>query len=137
MFSGSDELKAVRDTTELETAVLGLEQRLAAFTSALREREAAGIEGAATELQQALADAVQRFTHAARLGGVPDPLRRRLGRASAQLASQRDTLSRATAALDRAIDVLLPDAMPHGAAVLYAASGLRDGHGPLGASFTA
>ena len=41
MFSGSDELKAVRDTTELETAVLGLEQRLAAQEMTLAVTESA------------------------------------------------------------------------------------------------
>jgi hypothetical protein len=48
-------------------------------------------------------------------------LRRRLALASAQVASQRDALARATAALDRAIDVLMPG---HGAA-LYSASGTQ------------
>ena len=46
----------------------------------------------------------------------------RLARASAQLVHQREALSRATAALDRAIDVLMPDAAPAGR--VYTATGL-------------
>ena len=39
---------------------------------------------------------------------MPPALRRRLASASGQVAAQRESLARATAALDRAIDVLLP-----------------------------
>jgi hypothetical protein len=56
---------------------------------------------------------------AARRGGPPLPLRRRLGLASAQVAAQRDALARASAALDRAIDAL----MPQPGSMLYSASG--------------
>ena len=77
------------------------------------------IELHAGELQKALSQAVERFMQAARRGGPPLPLRRRLGLASAQVAAQRDALARATAALDRAIDVLMPG---HGSA-LYSPSG--------------
>jgi hypothetical protein len=51
-------------------------------------------------------------------------MRRRLARASAQVASQRETLARATAALDRAIDVLMPESAPVGG--LYGARGLPE-----------
>jgi hypothetical protein len=51
-------------------------------------------------------------------------MRLRLAQASAQLARQREALARATAALDRAIDVLMPDAAPAGK--VYAASGLAE-----------
>ena len=73
-------------------------------------------------MARALARAVECFIHAARHGGVPEPLRLRLSRASAQLARQRAALSRATAALDRAIDVLMPGAVP--IARVYSANGL-------------
>ena len=43
---------------------------------------------------------------------VPAPLRHRLAVASAQVAAQRQSLARATAALDRAIDVLIPANTP-------------------------
>jgi len=65
---------------------------------------------------------------------VPEPMRLRLARASAQLARQREALARATSALDRAIDVLLPGVAPAGK--IYRANGLTE---PLhrGGSFSA
>ena len=95
---------------ELESSLAAVEQRLAALGEALRARDAQAIETNATELHRALADAVHRFAHAARSGGVPPVLRRRLANASGQVAAQRESLARATAALDRAIDVLMPAA---------------------------
>lgn len=93
---------------ELERSLAAVEQRLVALGEALRARDAQGIDTHATELHRALADAVHRFAHAARSGGVPPGLRSRLASASGQVAAQRESLARATAALDRAIDVLLP-----------------------------
>ena len=93
---------------ELEPLVLAVEQGLLALHNALRERDATAIEQQAAALHRALAAAVQACVQAAQLGGLPDALRRRLSRASAQLARQRESLWRATAALDRAIDVLMP-----------------------------
>ena len=94
--------------SDLEHALVAVEQRLAALGDALRERNAQQIETHASELHRALANAVHRFAHAARAGGVPPGLRRRLADASGQVAAQRESLARATAALDRAIDVLMP-----------------------------
>ena len=39
---------------------------------------------------------------------MPPALRDRLAQASSQVVAQRESLARATAALDRALDVLLP-----------------------------
>jgi hypothetical protein len=50
---------------------------------------------------------------------VPPALRHRLARTSGQVAAQRESLARATAALDRAIDVL----MPREGAALYSTFG--------------
>jgi hypothetical protein len=108
---------------ELENSLAAVEQRLAALGEALRERNAQAIDLHATELHRALADAVHRFAHAARSGGVPPTLRRRLANASGQVAAQRESLARATAALDRAIDVLMP-APPAGG--VYSAQGGTD-----------
>jgi hypothetical protein len=94
--------------TELETALLAVEQGLAHLHDALRERDAHGVDLRAAELHRALAQAVHRFAHAAKTGGVPPELRTRLAAASGQVAAQRESLARATAALDRAIDVLMP-----------------------------
>ena len=109
--------------TELERSLSAVEQRLASLGDALRERDAAAIDLHATELHRALADAVHRFAHAARSGGVPPVLRRRLANASGQVAAQRESLARATAALDRAIDVLMPGA-PTGS--VYSAHGVAE-----------
>ena len=108
---------------DLEPLVVHVEQRLGALADSLRERDVQAIELQAQELHRALARAVESFMHAARHGGVPEAMRLRLARASAQLARQREALSRATAALDRAIDVLMPgSAEPVGR--VYTASGL-------------
>ncbi len=124
MITTHNEQQALAQTCELESAVANVEQGLACLAESLRERDARAVEARANELHRALASAVQRFMHAARHGGVPEPMRRRLARASAQVALQRETLARATAALDRAIDVLMPDAAPGNA--LYGARGLPD-----------
>ena len=109
---------------DLEPLVAKVEQRLVALADSLRERDVQAIEQRAQELHRALARAVECFMHAARNGGVPEPMRLRLASASAQLARQREALARATAALDRAIDVLMPGAMPAGK--VYLASGLTE-----------
>lgn len=109
---------------DLETLVIQVEQRLGALADSLRERDVQAMEQQAQELHRALARAVESFMHAARHGGVPEPMRLRLARASAQLARQRESLARATSALDRAIDVLMPGAAPAGK--IYRANGLTE-----------
>jgi hypothetical protein len=96
----------------LEDALAAVESRLTSLGEALRVRDASAIDHHATELHRALASAVDRFSLAARSGSVPPGLRRRLARASGQVAAQRESLARATAALDRAIEVLMPREMP-------------------------
>ncbi len=109
---------------ELESLVADVELRLFDLAGSLRERDVLVIEQQAQALHRALARAVECCMHAARHGGVPEPMRLRLARASAQLARQREALARATAALDRAIDVLMPGASPAGK--IYTASGLAE-----------
>lgn len=109
---------------DLEPLVAEVEARLADVAHSLRERDIAAIEAQSNALHRALAQAVESFVRAAQHGGLPEPLRLRLARASAQLARQREALSRATAALDRAIDVLMPGATPAGK--VYLASGLTE-----------
>jgi hypothetical protein len=96
----------------LEDTLAAVETRLAALGEALRARDASAIDTHASELHRALARAVDHFTHAARRGDVPQILRRRLASASGQVAAQRESLARATAALDRAIEVLMPRDTP-------------------------
>lgn len=93
---------------DLESALALVEHGLALLGDALRDGDARAIDSQASELQRALAAAVQRFGQAARRGGVPPALRQRLAAASGQVATRRESLARATAALDRAIDALLP-----------------------------
>lgn len=116
------DLPACDAQAQLEPLVAHVEERLGALADSLRERDVQAVELQAQELHRALARAVESFMQAARNGGVPESMRLRLARASAQLARQREALSRATAALDRAIDVLIPDAAPAGR--VYTASGL-------------
>ena len=96
------------DSPELEEKLAAVESHLAALGESLRQRDSAGIDTHSTELHRALAQAVDHFSRAARNGAVPPALRMRLASASGQVAAQRESLARATAALDRAIDVLLP-----------------------------
>jgi hypothetical protein len=118
-----DMLSAPRSTEALEAALEAVERHLAALGAALRDRDADAIESHAAELHRALAGAIHRFSHASRdANGVPPALRRRLALAGGRVAAQRESLARATAALDRAIDVLMPPAMP---LALYD----TDGHG--------
>jgi len=106
----------------LESTLSAVESRLVSLGDALRARDAAAIDRHATELHSALARAVDHFTDAARSGPVPPVLRRRLASASGQVAAQRESLARATAALDRAIEVLMPREVPG----LYAPHGGTD-----------
>ena len=114
-------------TDPLETVIAEVEQRLAALAEALLERDTRGVDAAAGRLQQALAVALDSFGHAGRHGGIPPALRQRLVLASGQVAEQRATLARATAALDRALEGLLPREATvynaRGAAALAAHSG--------------
>jgi hypothetical protein len=107
---------------ELEVRLAAVETRLVALGNALRARDSAGIDLHAAELHRALASAVSQFSDAAKSGPLPPALRSRLATASGEVAAQRESLARATAALDRAIDVLLPrDSLP-----LYSAIGSAD-----------
>jgi hypothetical protein len=104
---------------ELEATLSAVEIRLHALGVALLERNSADIDLHSSELHRALARAVDHFSRAARHGALPAPLRQRLMRASSQVAAQRESFARATAALDRAIDVLLP----RDAAAIYSPQG--------------
>lgn len=106
----------------LEDTLSAVEARLAALGEALRARDASAIDNHASELHRALARAIDHFSHAARSGPVPPTLRRRLASASGQVAAQRESLARATAALDRAIEVLMPRDVPG----LYSSAGAQD-----------
>lgn len=119
------------ESPELETALATVEHQLAALGAALVERDTGAIDQHANELHRSLAAAVRCFALAARRGGVPPDLRQRLALAGGKVAAQRESLARATAALDRAIDVLMPDLGPSSPGV-YAASGSAERTASIG-----
>jgi hypothetical protein len=123
---------ASRLDADLEETLAAVEAGLSALGIALLEGDSAAIDVQAAELHRALARAVDHFSKAARRGALPPPLRQRLMRASSQVAAQRESFARATAALDRAIDVLLPRDTPG----LYSAFGTSE-RGMLGGSLQA
>ena len=131
----SAEHQAVAQIDALEGAVSAVELRLMALSDALRERDAPAVERHADDLHKALSRAVNTYMHAARHGGVPDTMRARLASASAQVARQREALARATAALDRAIDVLMPSNA--GLGKVYTAAGGHEALGRAGPSLAA
>lgn len=112
-----------RDDAQLEASLGSVEAHLAALGQALKQQDAAATESAASALHQALARAVDGFRGAARRGHVSPALRRRLALTSGQVAAQREAVARASTALDRAIDVLLPDVAAARHASVYAAPG--------------
>jgi hypothetical protein len=123
-------LRAAQDTAQLHEPLEVLEEGLSALGDALRMQDARAAEAAARELQAALVLAMDRFGRAARQGGVPEDLRRRLALATGQVAAQREALARATAALDRALEVLVPSPLP--SAALYGSAGSAPRPAPLG-----
>jgi hypothetical protein len=129
MMTSQDERRAVQQAVELERPLQMVEDSLTALGVALHRQDTQAVDRVAAELHAALAAAVDHFTRAARSGGVPAPLRHRLALAGGQVAAQREALARATASLDRALDVLMPR-HPQGAAgaaaSLYSATGSAD-----------
>jgi hypothetical protein len=109
------------DQATLEAALAAVEASLASLGDAVRARDTTTIDTHAGELHRALARAVERFAQAAQEGHVAPALRHRLAAASGRVAAQRESLARATAALDRAIDILLP--APKSDGELYDAGG--------------
>jgi hypothetical protein len=108
---------------ELEQSIEKVESRLQGLGEALRLHRAEAVEAEAAELQRALAAALEQLRHSARAGELSPQRRQRLALASGHVAAQRESLARASAALDRAIDVLLPSPAP---SVAYSAAGLSE-----------
>jgi hypothetical protein len=118
---------------QLEQPLLEVEGCLNQLGEALLRRDTPAIEQHAARLHQALAAAIASFSEAARNGAVPPNLRSRLVQAGGRVAAQRESLARATAALDRAIDVL----MPSEASGLYSSMGKNERKSALGGSIQA
>lgn len=103
----------------LEQAVARLEGRLLALGEALCQPHAEAVAAEAAELQRAL----EPLRRHAGDGALTPPLRQRLALAAGLAGAQRDALARTSAALERAIDVLLPPPAPRSA---YSAAGLSE-----------
>lgn len=103
----------------LEATLSAVESRLSDLAEALRQRDLGAIDDQSAALHRALAQAVDHFSRASRSGTIPLALRHRLAQTGGHVAAQRESFARATAALDRAIDVLLPREAP----AVYGASG--------------
>lgn len=131
MLHTPHEQRALAQASELEAPLATVENRLTALRLALYEQDASAVERVASELHAALTSAVHHFQRAARAGGVPPQLRQRLALAGGQVAAQREALARATASLDRAIDVLMPDmaAGSRGGALYSSTGSAHRGHG--------
>lgn len=125
MITTPEERRAVMQAADLERPLKGVEDCLTALGVALHRQDAQAVDRVAADLHTALAAAVDHFTRAARNGGVPAVLRQRLAHASGQVAAQREALARATASLDRAMDVLMPRTPAVGNS-LYTAAGSND-----------
>ncbi len=108
MMTTPDERQAVQQTAELERPLQAVEDALAALGVALTRQDPYAVDAVAAQLHAALTSTVDHFARAARSGGVPPRLRQRLAIASGQVAAQREALARATASLDRALDILMP-----------------------------
>ena len=134
MMNSPDERQAVQQVLELERPLQAVEDCLTALGVALTRQDAHAVDEVAAQLHAALAAAVDHFARAARSGGVPPRLRERLATAGGPVAAQREALARATASLDRAMDVLMPVRATPGAG-LYGALGNTErsntAHGPL------
>jgi hypothetical protein len=126
MRMSPEEQQALQQAAALEGPVVEVENALTALGLALHQQDADAVVRAADALHVALAAAVLHVGRAARNGGVPQPLRQRLAHAGGQVAAQREALARATASLDRAIDVLIPDFGANQPGSVYSAGGLND-----------
>lgn len=99
---------ATPDAADLESALAGVEQAVAALGESLMRPDADALETAAAELQATMRGAMDRFARAARLGTMPAELRRRFAVAAGQVTAQREALFRASSSVDQALEILIP-----------------------------
>jgi hypothetical protein len=95
---------AVNDKNTADPLISELEAALAGVHQALVERDSLALELHSGAVQQRMS----RLLALARQGQLKPAARQRLAQASALLAAQRVSLSRASSALDRALDILMP-----------------------------
>ncbi len=114
------------ESRALDAALESIEVSLTLLQRAVLAGAMPEVEAQSAALHRQLASSVVTFMQAAQDGALSAAQRRQLGHASARVAAQRESLARATAALDRAMDVLI-DTAPSQPGALYAAHG---GPGP-------
>ncbi|HEX4510725.1 MAG TPA: hypothetical protein VH328_11610 [Burkholderiaceae bacterium] len=105
---------------DLDSAIALLELQVAAMSRALVAQDPAAAEAAAAELRNSLRTAMAPFAQAQRAGALRPDLRRRLARASGQIAAQREGVARASTVLDQTLTAMLPQ--PE-APLVYSAQG--------------
>lgn len=102
----------------LEALIQALEDQLQSLAQAMRERDSAAIAAGAARLQRSLQQAMTVLSSATAQGAdLPHGLQPRLARLQGAVAAQRESLARASAAVQRAMNVLMPAAPP----LVYAA----------------
>ena len=111
----------MRADAELDAALQQLDARLQALGEALRSQHADAVASEAAALQRALA-ALRRSLHHDG-NALPAPLRARAARAASQITAQREAVARRSAAVGRALDLLLP---PTATRVAYSVAGLNE-----------
>lgn len=120
MPSGKMNEVAVR-AAPLATTLSLLDEQLTALSTALQGRDAQALQAAADHLVAALEAAGPVLREP---GALTPTLRRQLAYAVGRVAAHREALARATASVDRAIEVLLPAPVP--AAGTYSAAGYAE-----------
>jgi len=120
MPSGKTSEVAVRKAP-LATTLSLLDEQLTALSTALQGRDAQALQAAADHLVAALEAAGPVLREP---GALTPALRRQLAYAVGRVAAHREALARATASVDRAIEVLLPPPAP--ASGTYSAAGYAE-----------
>lgn len=106
---------------ELDAALQQLDARLQALSEALRAQHADTVALEAAALQRALATLRRSLRDDG--SALTAALRARAARAAGQITAQREAVARRSAAIGRALDLLLP---PTATRVAYSVAGLNE-----------
>ena len=115
------------ETQQIHRRLEHIEDRLQRLSAALRGTDAVAIEEATLALRQVLGQAMSDLRPAIKGSGISATLRNRILLADAEVAAQREAVARAAAALDRAVNLLMPSQAP-----AYDANGSAQRPGSLG-----
>lgn len=100
----------VAQALDLSAHVADIEQCLTDLDAALVAGDSSAIEHVGKQLQRSLADSLAAFRHATLEGKQPisEELKQRLMLAQARITAQQALVHRAGAAIERTLDILLP-----------------------------